>query len=152
MGRPSKYSDDIPEQAERLCKLGYTDANLASYFGVAISTITKWKTEYSAFSDALKSGKDKADADVAQALYLRAMGYSHPDVDIRVINGEVVQTPIIKHYPPDPTSMIFWLKNRQPRLWRDKPPEDTPDSEQPQPTKVLINTVDASKKKDDAND
>ena len=25
-----------------------------------------------------------------------------------------------KCYPPDPTSMIFWLKNRQPLVWRDK--------------------------------
>ena len=24
-----------------------------------------------------------------------------------------------EHYPPDPTSMCFWLKNRRPDRWRD---------------------------------
>lgn len=54
------------------------------------------------------------------SLYKRAMGCSTPDVDIKVIDGKVVETPLIKHYPPDPTSMIFWLKNRQKDKWRDK--------------------------------
>ena len=27
---------------------------------------------------------------------------------------------VTKHYPPDPTAAIFWLKNRQPDTWRDK--------------------------------
>ena len=26
----------------------------------------------------------------------------------------------VEHYPPDTTACIFWLKNRQPALWRDK--------------------------------
>ncbi len=26
----------------------------------------------------------------------------------------------IKHYPPDPAAAIFWLKNRQPKRWRDR--------------------------------
>ena len=25
-----------------------------------------------------------------------------------------------KHYPPDSTAAIFWLKNRQPKVWRDR--------------------------------
>ena len=25
----------------------------------------------------------------------------------------------VEHMPPDPTSMIFWLKNRDPARWRD---------------------------------
>ncbi|WHP44221.1 hypothetical protein [Pasteurella multocida] len=61
-----------------------------------------------------------ADANVAERLYKRALGYEAPDVDIRVIENKIVETPLIKHYPPDPTSAIFWLKNRQPEKWRDK--------------------------------
>jgi hypothetical protein len=26
----------------------------------------------------------------------------------------------MRHYPPDTTACIFWLKNRRPDLWRDK--------------------------------
>ncbi|MDE4014421.1 hypothetical protein Q7499_00930 [Glaesserella parasuis] len=57
---------------------------------------------------------------VANSLYKRALGYEAPDIDIRVIENQIVETPLIKHYPPDPTSAIFWLKNRQPDKWRDK--------------------------------
>jgi hypothetical protein len=41
-------------------------------------------------------------------------------MDIRVVQGEIVQTPIRKFYPPDTTAAIFWLKNRKPGEWRDK--------------------------------
>jgi ssDNA-binding replication factor A large subunit len=63
---------------------------------------------------------------VSARLVERAMGYSHPDVDIRTIsvgNGfsEIVKTPIIKHYPPDTAAASLWLRNRQPDKWRDKP-------------------------------
>ena len=68
----------------------------------------------------LKVGKDIPDQNVERSLYQRAIGYSHPDVDIRVVDGDVVQTEIVKHYPPDTTAAIFWLKNRKPKDWRDK--------------------------------
>jgi len=29
-------------------------------------------------------------------------------------------TPLTKHYPPDTTACIFWLKNRKPREWRNR--------------------------------
>ena len=43
---------------------------------------------------------------------------------ISTYEGDVTITPIIKHYPPDPVSMIFWLKNRCPKRWRDKIDKD----------------------------
>jgi hypothetical protein len=30
-----------------------------------------------------------------------------------------IYAPYVEHMPPDPTSMIFWLKNRDPERWRD---------------------------------
>ena len=30
--------------------------------------------------------------------------------------------------PPDTTAMIYWLKNRQPALWRDRPAESGDES------------------------
>ena len=120
MGRPTKYKDEYASQAAKLCLLGATDADLADFFEVTISTVCLWKVKHPAFSDAIKLGKDRADDRVEQSLYQRAMGYQHEDVDIRVLNGEIVQTPIRKAYPPDTTACIFWLKNRKPADWRDK--------------------------------
>ena len=34
-------------------------------------------------------------------------------------DGKTVEHKYIEYYPPDPTSMIYWLKNRRPDRWRD---------------------------------
>lgn len=120
IGRPTKYKIEYNEQAYKLCLLGHTDEELAEFFEVHVSTIHQWKLDYPDFSDSIKKGKEIADAEVSKSLYHRALGYSHPDVDIKAVNGEIVETPVMKHYPPDATSAIFWLKNRQPKKWRDK--------------------------------
>jgi len=120
MARPSKYKAEFAEQARKLCKLGATDQEMADFFEVALSTLNLWKIQHPEFSESLKLGKEVADERVASALYQRAMGYSHPDTDIRVVDGAIVETPLIKHYAPDTTAAIFWLKNRRPDEWRDR--------------------------------
>lgn len=119
-GRPTKYKPEYAAQAEKLCRLGATDAQLADFFEVSISTINLWKVEHATFSESVKLPKAEADEKVEQSLYKRAMGYEHDEVDIRVIDGKVVETPIRKFYPPDTAAMIFWLKNRKKAEWRDR--------------------------------
>lgn len=119
-GRPSKYQEGYAEQAEKLCKLGATDIEMAEFFGVSESTLNLWKLEHPRFSESIKAGKDIADANVASKLYHRACGYEHPDVHVSNYQGVITLTPLVKHYPPDPTSGIFWLKNRQRDKWRDR--------------------------------
>lgn len=119
-GRPSGYKTEFAEQARKLCKLGATNADLADFFGVTFQTINNWRVAHQEFFDALKIGKEETDQQVERSLYQRAMGYSCNEDDIRVVNNEIVITPTIKHYPPDTTAMIFWLKNRKPLEWRDK--------------------------------
>ena len=120
MGRPSKFKSEFIAQAEKLCRLGATDAELASFFEVDVATLNRWKSENEEFCASIKLGKEPADARVERSLFARATGYEHPDTDIRVIEGQIVETPIIKRYPPDTTAAIFWLKNRKKEEWRDK--------------------------------
>ena len=120
VGRPTKYKEEYAEQAYNYCLLGAIDEELAAFFDVSETTINNWKLEHPDFLESIKKGKEIADANVAASLYRRANGYSHPDVDIKVIDGQIVQTELTKYYPPDATSAIFWLKNRQPKKWRDK--------------------------------
>lgn len=120
VGRPSKYKSEYAEQARKLCLLGATDTDMADFFDVDEATINRWKLDFPEFCESLKKGKMFADANVADRLYQRAMGYEAPDVDIRVIDGEIVETPTAKYYPPDTPAAIFWLKNRQRGKWRDK--------------------------------
>jgi hypothetical protein len=119
-GRPSSYKPEYIEQALKLARLGATDKEISDFFNVGEKTLNNWKTDHPEFLQSLKEGKLLSDAEVSSKLYHRALGYSHEDTDIRVISGEIVQTRIIKHYPPDTTACIFWLKNRQPDKWRDK--------------------------------
>lgn len=119
-GRPSKYKAEFAKQAQKLCRLGATDQELADFFAITQQTLNNWKVAHPEFFESLKHGKEAADERVTHALYSRAMGYSHPDTDIRVIDGAIVETPLIRHYPPDTTAAIFWLKNRRPDEWRDK--------------------------------
>ncbi len=124
MARPSKYRDEFSEQAYKLCLLGATDKELANFFEVDERTINRWKEEHEEFCQSLKGGKIQADAEIANKLYHRAKGYEHSEDKIFNSNGEALVVPTTKHYPPDTTAAIFWLKNRQPNKWRDKQEAD----------------------------
>jgi hypothetical protein len=119
-GRPSSYKPEYVEQAEKLCKLGATDAEIANFFQVEERTINRWKRDHPEFCQSLKRGKTLADAKVAERLYRRAVGYSHESVKIFNNGGEPLVVPYVEHYPPDTAAAIFWLKNRQSAKWRDK--------------------------------
>ncbi|CQI88866.1 Uncharacterised protein [Yersinia rohdei] len=120
MARPTKYQKAYAEQARKLCLLGYTDKELADFFEVNEATINRWKKGHKEFCESIKKGKDISDGNVVDSLYQRVMGFVAPDLDIRVINDKIVKTEITKHYPSDTAAVIFWLKNRQKKTWRDK--------------------------------
>ncbi len=105
---------------KKLAEFGFIDTQLAELLGVNESTIVRWKQASPELVHVLKEGKEIADARVVMSLYERATGYSHPETHISNHQGEITKTEITKHYPPDSTAMIFWLKNRQPDKWRDK--------------------------------
>jgi hypothetical protein len=121
-GRPSKFDAAFIEQAHKLALMGATDKQMAEFWGVSEQTLNAWKTAHPEFLESLKAGKLVADGNVAQSLYRRANGYSHQAVKIFMPAGasEPVYADYTEHYPPDATSAIFWLKNRQPAIWRDK--------------------------------
>lgn len=120
-GRPSDYDpENTPRQAKKACLMGATDADLADFFGVSETTINNWKLAHPKFLESIKEGKQQADADVAKSLFERATGYSHPEDKIFNDGGKPMIVPTVKHYPPDTTAGIFWLKNRQSDKWRDR--------------------------------
>lgn len=78
---------------------GLTDEQIATdKIGISRSTLSEWKKKYSDISDALKKGKEIVDYEVENVLLEQAK------------SGNV-------------TAIIYWLKNRKPNKWRDRPNE-----------------------------
>lgn len=140
-GRPTKYRKEYNEQVYKLCLLSATDKELADFFGTSEVTINAWKKRFPTFLKSIKRGKIKADAEVAEKLFRRACGYSHPDVHISNYQGDITVTGITKHYPPDTAAAFIWLKNR--RGWKDKSVTELKVEKE---TATLLGLIDGSSK------
>ena len=128
-GHPTHYRKEYDDQARRLCLLGMTDKEMATFFSVTEVTIIAWRKANPSFAAACEEGKTDADARVAESFYKRALGYSHPAVKIFMPQGaeEPVYAPYIEHYPPDTSAAMSWLSNRQRKKWRNKTEVSGPD-------------------------
>lgn len=147
MARPTNYRKEYAEQARKLCLLGYIDKQLADFFNVSEQTINTWKNKHPEFLESIKRGKDIADAEVVDSLFKRAKGYTYRKVEIKVSGGKTTKTIVEEERPPDPTSIIFLLKNRQPKYWRDKQTIEQ-EQQEPTPVTIVVNAVDARKDND----
>jgi transposase-like protein len=116
-GRPSKYKPEYAEQAEKLCRLGASDIQLAEFFNVEEKTIYNWKDQYSAFLQATRAGKTVYDDPVEQSLAKSALGFKR---SVERLGKDGCPIECFEEVPPNPVSAIFWLKNRRPDRWRDK--------------------------------
>ncbi len=127
----AKYSEWLtPEgllKIEGWARDGLTDEQIAKNIGISRSTLNVWKDRYSDISDALKKGKDIIDRQVENALLKRALGYEYEEVKEKFEDDVITERTVTKkEVVPDTTAQIFWLKNRKPDKWRDKPAyEDT---------------------------
>lgn len=114
---------------------GLTDEQVAHNMGIRRSTLNEWAKRFPDIADTIKKGKAPADIEVENALYRRAVGFTYEetttdveqiptsktDDDGNPVIREIVHTKTVtKTALPDPTAMIFWLKNRRPDKWRDK--------------------------------
>jgi hypothetical protein len=98
-------------------ELGATDKQVANALQVTEQTVNNWKIQRPDFFESLKEGKLYKDGEVETSLLKRAKGFVRSVERLDKFNNVVV---LKEEVPPDPTSMIFWLKNRKPKEWRDK--------------------------------
>lgn len=128
-GRPTDYREEYCKDVYKLCLLGATDQEIADFFECDKQTIYNWKEKHPQFFDSIKKGKVIADAKVANSLYNRAKGFKRTKKIVRKNDdGELEELTHEDYFPPDPTSMIYWLKNRRGRVneaegaqkWADK--------------------------------
>ena len=123
---------------------GLTDEQIAGNIGINTSTLYDWKNKFSKISEALKKGKEVVDIQVENALLKRALGYEFQETRVEKSDKDgtkIIQT--LKHIPADTTAQIFWLKNRRPDKWRDKP-EIPGDSDMLKKAKELLEGIDSA--------
>ena len=118
MGATTKYKKKYNIQAMKLCLLGATDEKLANFFDVSVTTLNTWKVEYPNFLLSIREGKEVADANVANALYNRAIGFTHKEIKVFNNQGEILTHEVDKHYPTD-TGAAFICRKNLPN-WTDK--------------------------------
>jgi hypothetical protein len=122
-----------------MSRSGLSDKEMAAELKIHKRTLDGWKNKYPAVKQALRAGKDWFDASAEQKLFQTTMGYKTTDVSInykyyynkktgeaiidpdtgKTMKKPVGETHVTKEIPPNITSLIFWLKNRQPERWND---------------------------------
>lgn len=119
LGKKSRWKE-IEEKLPLIkgwARRGLTDKQICSNLNLGVSTFCKYKLEHKELVETLKEGKEPADIAVENALYKRAIGYYYDEVTESEKDGRKV---VRKHVVPDTTAQIYWLKNRQPKYWRDR--------------------------------
>ena len=83
---------------------GLSDKQISRFMGISANTLCAWKKKFDQIGNALQSTKDVADYEVENALRNNAL------------SGNT-------------TAQIFWLKNRRPDKWQDKPSDNKPQAD-----------------------
>lgn len=115
------YKPDYPRMAFVYCCDGATDEKLANLFNVTEMTINNWKKEHPDFKEKVQDGKDIYDTGIVEDSLLESCkGKEWIEVVTIKKDGKVLYEKFTKKYlPPNPTTMLFWLKNRNRNRWKD---------------------------------
>ncbi len=102
--------------------MGATNEILAEQFEVSRSTIDRWIAAIPDFRHAVQQGREAADGAVVSALFARATGMERKMTRVFCHNGQPITVDYMVELPPDVRACMFWLRNRQPRQWRESRP------------------------------
>lgn len=127
IGRPTDYNEKLhPILAESLAQQGFIDTEIAEKMDIDVSTFYRWKRLYPDFCESIKKGKESIDDLIEDSLFRKAKGYTIKLKKPMTVNdgkesgSHIEEVEYDAHFPGDTTAMIFWLKNRRPKEWREK--------------------------------
>lgn len=118
---------------------GLNDEEIAKKCGISVATLYNWKRDHLEILEALSRGKEPVDVEVENATHKLALGYTVPvkkTFKLRRVEYDPVTGKKLREYeelatgydeihvPANVNAQKFWLGNRKPEVWRDKPKED----------------------------
>jgi len=116
-----------------LAEMGLFQHEIALCLNMNEDTFEKHLTVDEKLRTALQLGKRKPDQQVQMSLYQLALGYNFQETTVEeeyIVSSKdgVLCETIIgkkvkkanKHQPANPTAVLFWLKNRLPKVWKDR--------------------------------
>lgn len=118
----TKYDVEYPREAEVLVReFKCSDQQLAVFFDVDVTTIKRWKDLHPEFNSAIEDVRKVQNAAVERALFDRAIGCKvrQEKIVIPKDGGGPIVAEYNEHLPPDVQAAQFWLKNRDPKNWKD---------------------------------
>ena len=120
-GRPNKWDKIMDDSKLTLVegwkRDGLSDEQVAHNLGISATLLYEWKKKYPEFLNAIKKGKEVSDYELENTLHKRATGYYYTEETV-TNKGDVVE--VTKYEHPNPTALIFALKNRLSTKYRDK--------------------------------
>lgn len=127
MGRPSKYETHVKPYISDIKKWtasGATDKEIADALGIALSTLSAYKTQYSELSDAFARGRVKVVLSIKAALLKKALGFNYEEKKQYIKadeKGDKSQYTEIttKYCVPSETAGAMLLRNYDPE-WNDR--------------------------------
>lgn len=136
-------TDDSLLRIKGWARDGLTDKEIAIYkMGVSETTLSRWKSENPEIVQALKEGREPVDVEVEDCLSKSAKGFKitvRKPIKLRTVKEKdgmklteerIEYVDEEQYIPPQTVAQIFWLKNRKPDYWRDKPvKENTEESD-----------------------
>lgn len=128
-GRKSKYDivkDNFPS-IKKWLKEGVTERQIAKNLGIAMSSWSLYKTQYSELTELIKNSRETVIEDLRGALLKRALGFTYEEQKTYIKTdqetGQVVQyTEITKKQAlPDVAAINLSLKNYDKDNWANDP-------------------------------
>ena len=125
MGRRNKYETNIEPHLEEIKDLVRTmnEKDIASKYGIAISTWENFKKQYPEFKEALLGGREILIEELRDTLKMKARGYNYTETKIKTRiteDGEEItyREEYTKYAQPDTGAIHLLLKNLD-KTWRN---------------------------------
>ncbi|OGI25395.1 MAG: hypothetical protein A2287_09450 [Candidatus Melainabacteria bacterium RIFOXYA12_FULL_32_12] len=145
MGIQSKYDNELhPKLAGGFAMLGLTNKQIAERLNITEKCFYNWVKRYPDFNTAVQVNKFIPNFKVMDCIYNRAIGMETKKTKKKVLAVKIVKDgeEIIEQHPvmieetvevslPDVNAGKFWLTNRMPEHWKEKPDENSVNNRNP---------------------